>query len=1141
MKKSVKPSNKTQANSTTQLKAPVPQGFESNTLSAHVDTGAASHNCTVLLATALVKISTSNGHNIIVRAVLYSASQTSIISEHCASMIHIQRSSVGVHEIKGIASARIKPKGLSFVNISSLNGKTLATAHPVLILDRITNDMPSVKISSEIKAQIKEYALADPNFDTPGHLLIGADLFAQTIIGSATSLGDRMPYTINTIFGYVVLGNVPTSQDGQTFSGLTTLLSINDLTLHETLQRFWALEEPPACSKLSPEEMECEDHFLKTHSRDETGRYVCCLPFKENPVKLGNSSTVALQTFKSLEHDALLGSDTVEEAAKLQQDVINLLRKGGFELRKWASNNSQILENLPPQHCLSTDSPCVSILGLKWNPHSDTFSYAISEAPLIFTKRAILSSIAKIYDVTGMLTPVIFWAKALMQHIWSLGLDWDNTLPSDIIDRWSTFVNELPEIENLEIGRYISLSDAVNIQLHGFSDASELGFAGCVYLRTENPQGSIYVNLLIAKSRVAPLKRITIPRLELCGAHILAKLLHYCVDQLSDRYKIDSVTAWSDSTVALSWIHTPSHRLKLYVANRVAQIQELTPSCIWKHISTLENPADVASRGLTPSLLIHNKLWWSGPTWLKSSSDSWPQPSSHLPEEELPEIKTTTLNLLTIAEDQDLKFINKFSSWTKLLHVMGYVLRFISCLKTKQRITHSLTLEELEVSNKRICWLVQRESFSEDINSLSKKNVCSSRIQRLSPFMDDEGLLRVGGRLKHSELPYSAKHQIILPKDHFVVNLIIDYHHRIFLHCGPTQLQAVLREKYWILSARSIIRSRIFKRLRCFRMKPKPNTPLMGDLPSPRVVATRPFNVTGVDYAGPFTVKLYVLKRLQPIKVYLCLFVCFATKAVHLEVVSDLSSEAYIAALTRFISRRGSVKEIHSDCGTNFVGEAAALHKCFNNLLCNPVTHRFAEENNISFKFLPPHAPHQGGLWERAVRSAKHHLHRVIGGQILTYEEFITLVSRVEAILNSRPLTPLSGDPNDLESLTPGHFLTGGPLKSMVEPQYDETSCNRLRRWQLVQAFSQHIWTRWSQEYLHTLQHHSKWTSKTENLKIGDLVVIHEPNTPPLQWKLARITAVSPGADGIVRVVHLRTATGNFSRPTVKVSLLPTN
>ncbi|XP_054257068.1 uncharacterized protein LOC128982054, partial [Macrosteles quadrilineatus] len=708
-------------------------------------------------------------------------------------------------------------------------------------------------------------------------------------------------------------------------------------------------------------------------------------------------------------------------------------------------------------------------------------------------------------------------------------------------DVWSTFVNELPEIENLEIGRYISLSDAVNIQLHGFSDASELGFAGCVYLRTENPQGSIYVNLLIAKSRVAPLKRITIPRLELCGAHILAKLLHYCVDQLSDRYKIDSVTAWSDSTVALSWIHTPSHRLKLYVANRVAQIQELTPSCIWKHISTLENPADVASRGLTPSLLIHNKLWWSGPTWLKSSSDSWPQPSSHLPEEELPEIKTTTLNLLTIAEDQDLKFINKFSSWTKLLHVMGYVLRFISCLKTKQRITHSLTLEELEVSNKRICWLVQRESFSEDINSLSKKNVCSSRIQRLSPFMDDEGLLRVGGRLKHSELPYSAKHQIILPKDHFVVNLIIDYHHRIFLHCGPTQLQAVLREKYWILSARSIIRSRIFKRLRCFRMKPKPNTPLMGDLPSPRVVATRPFNVTGVDYAGPFTVKLYVLKRLQPIKVYLCLFVCFATKAVHLEVVSDLSSEAYIAALTRFISRRGSVKEIHSDCGTNFVGAAAALHKCFNNLLCNPVTHRFAEENNISFKFLPPHAPHQGGLWERAVRSAKHHLHRVIGGQILTYEEFITLVSRVEAILNSRPLTPLSGDPNDLESLTPGHFLTGGPLKSMVEPQYDETSCNRLRRWQLVQAFSQHIWTRWSQEYLHTLQHHSKWTSKTENLKIGDLVVIHEPNTPPLQWKLARITAVSPGADGIVRVVHLRTATGNFSRPTVKVSLLPTN
>ena len=188
---------------------------------------------------------------------------------------------------------------------------------------------------------------------------------------------------------------------------------------------------------------------------------------------------------------------------------------------------------------------------------------------------------------------------------------------------------------------------------------------------------------------------------------------------------------------------------------------------------------------------------------------------------------------------------------------------------------------------------------------------------------------------------------------------------------------------------------------------------------------------------------------------------------------------------------------------------------------------------------MPTNAPHQGGLWERAVCSAKHHLHRVIGDQLLTYEEFVTLTTRVEAILNSRPIVPLSTDPNDLEPLTPGHFLAGGPLKSVIESNLSDIPSNRLRRWQQVQAFSQHIWRRWQQEYLHLLQQRSKWNTPQDNLKIGDLVIIHNSNSPRLHWKMGRISGVSPGKDGIVRVVHLKTATGNYSRPATRVSRLP--
>jgi hypothetical protein len=267
-----------------------------------------------------------------------------------------------------------------------------------------------------------------------------------------------------------------------------------------------------------------------------------------------------------------------------------------------------------------------------------------------------------------------------------------------------------------------------------------------------------------------------------------------------------------------------------------------------------------------------------------------------------------------------------------------------------------------------------------------------------------------------------------------------------------------------------------------------------------------------------------------------------ATKAVHIEVATDLTTEGFIAALIRFVSRRGLCADIYCDCGTNFVGADAALRRLlatqFNSPSSQNAIQRFSASQGINFHFNPPAAPHQGGLWESAVKSAKYHLRRVIGDTVLTLSQFTTLTIQVEAMLNSRPLTPLSSDPSDMTALTPGHFLIGAPLTAAPEPRVSEVPNNRLKHWHLVQAFHQRIWHRWSLEYIHTLQQRNKWTQFNENLKIGDLVLIHTP-TSPLEWPLARITGLHPGKDGIVRVVDLKTSTGQLTRPAVKVYLLP--
>ncbi|XP_055918523.1 uncharacterized protein LOC129950618 [Eupeodes corollae] len=416
-----------------------------------------------------------------------------------------------------------------------------------------------------------------------------------------------------------------------------------------------------------------------------------------------------------------------------------------------------------------------------------------------------------------------------------------------------------------------------------------------------------------------------------------------------------------------------------------------------------------------------------------------------------------------------------------------------------------------------------------------------SRIRKLNPYMQFDSLfplVRVGGRLEQSELPYDAKHPILLPKSHPFVECFMNFLHFKHRHAGAQALVSIARQQFWIIDARSLATKVVHNCLRCFRMRPKLREQIMSDLPSSRVCSTRPFLVSGVDFCGPFptTVKT---RGCRTTKSYLAVFVCFSTKAVHLEIVSDLTTSGFMAALGRFIARRGICRYLYCDNATNFVGarnELADLKKQFYNQGTQSSILSACAEDNIEFHHIPPRSPHFGGLWESAVKSAKSLLIRSCNPFSLTFEELTTVAAEIEAILNSRPLTPLTSDPSDEQVLTPGHLIIGSPLTSFEEPNI--TNISRLNRWQQLTSIRQHFWKRWSREYISQLQYRHKWNSTSADIQPGTMVLVSDDNLPPLKWLLGRIVDTIRGKDGHVRVISIKTKSGIITRAVHKVAPL---
>lgn len=866
-------------------------------------------------------------------------------------------------------------------------------------------------------------------------------------------------------------------------------------------------------------------------------------------------------TKKHYVDDYLDGADTVKEAIKLINDVISVNISGGFELRNWISNNAAVIEKIPENLRSSTLSnfeigeelPTERILGLYWNANTDEFQFNCSfhkiekgllDGVLRPTKRQYLKILMSLFDPLGFLAHFTVRGKILLQEIWRSKIGWDDEVPLSIYTKWSHWIQELKKIPKFKVPRcYMKIVQNYSVQMHVFCDASEKAFAAVVYLRM-NTEDDVELSFVMAKTRVAPLKPLSIPRMELQAALLGSRLYTTVVKELE--YKIPNVTFWSDSKTLLYWLRSETKIYKPFVAHRVGEITESTNFRDWRWVPTSMNVADLATRDHIETDLSSKCAWINGPEFLLKSEEHWPtEDGDDRKDDEVNaaeiEEKTVQLVFLTNTISEELIEAKRFSSWMRLKRAVAWVLRFVQNCKLaagsrkgeSELLPHELMSAELVLLKQS-----QNQSFPEEIKCLKKNDLLTkrSRIFKLTPKLDEDGILRVDGRTTRSpELSLTTKNPAILDSKHYITILIIRNQHKLAMHNGQELVMNELRQQYYVLNARTAVR-RVWKDCpTCILSRAKPTPPQMAPLPLCRVTQQkRAFMETGLDYFGPMEVTIGRRRE----KRYGVLFTCMATRAIHLEIAASLTTDSAIMAIRRFSARRGFPNKIFSDNGTNFRGADKELANALKEFDQGQITADLSNKG-VEWHFNPPSAPHMGGSWERMVKSVKTTLLVVLREQAPREEILQTLFAEVENIVNSHPLTHVSTDHNDMESLTPNHFLLGMSGNMPIPGMFDDSDLILRKQWRKSQRFADQFWKRWVREYLPVLTRRTKWHQQTKPIQIGNLVLVADGNLPRNCWPRGIVTSVFPGTDGIVRTVEVRTAThGKLKRPVVKICAL---
>ena len=834
---------------------------------------------------------------------------------------------------------------------------------------------------------------------------------------------------------------------------------------------------------------------------------------------------------------------SVPEAKKLTSDLDTVLAKGGFHVKGWISNQP-LKEDKPDQEeqemKLLQGHTEEKVLGSVWNNLSDIFSFRVKEgitklppqgASEKLSKRTILSQISRIYDPVGFAAAFLIRTKIGMQRLWQRGFEWDDDLPPATRDEWIQLFQEMKDLNHVTFDRCLTPPEAVGSPtLCIFSDASEEAFGACAYIRWQISSTEYDVRFIAAKSRVAPLKTLTIPRLELQAA-VLASRLYKSITEES-RLAFEKAILLSDSKIVISWICNQARSFKPFVSSRIAEIQSNSDPTQWRHVPGELNVADDVSRGIPAKDL--NGRWQNGPEFLRRPEDEWPNDPSTADQNAMHQErrKVQIVCALTTAQTIDCK---KFSNWRRLVRVTAYILRFIRKLKNKRRergeeqvngTERAGPLSPDELQQAETLWIKEAQK------SLHER-LAKGDFKMLSPFKDEEGVIRVGGRADEAMMLYESKHPALLPHNHWI-SLLITWRMHQFGHSGVATTAAKTRRRYWILKVHDLAKSVKYRCVFCREMEHQVESQLMADLPRHRLAPyTPPFYYTSCDYFGPYQVKL---GRNKSTKHYGVIFTCLNTRAVHLEMAMDYSTMEYMQVLRRFFAIRGQPAFMMSDNGSQLVGAERELREMIRGWNIEQLRD-FCAEKGMEWRFITPTAPHQNGCAEALVKSCKLALRKAIGQQTLTPFELYTCLLEVANLVNQRPIGRIPNDPDDGSYLCPNDMLLGRASSEVPQGPFRETR-NPRHRVEFVQKIVDTFWQRWTRDVFPSLVPRRKWNVERRNVRVDDVVIIQNPNAIRGSWAIGKGVNVYPGPDGKVRNTKVKTATGEYQRPITKIVVI---
>lgn len=861
--------------------------------------------------------------------------------------------------------------------------------------------------------------------------------------------------------------------------------------------------------------------------------------------------------------DLLDSTDTEEEAIRLAKEVFMIHKKAGFEIRNWLSNSENVLKELQSTSLqaknleMKPEMTTEKVLGMWWSTQRDTFTYSVSykkinkdllDGSRCPTKREVLRILMSVFDPLGFLAAFLVLVKILLQKIWRSSIDWDEHISAEHYADWLMWTKLLPAVGKIEIPRCytkgVVLTDDHSIQLHIFVDASENAYAAVAYFRF-NLGTVIDCSIVSAKTKVAPQRPISIPRLELQAATLGARLASNI--RSSHKMRIDSQHFWSDSRTVLSWLRSNPCNYRQFVAFRLGEIAESTNINEWRWVPTALNVADEATKWQKLPDLSSNCRWLAGPQFLRLSEEEWPKDTTSRNIDDSNEELRATLSHALLDSPITVN-IDRFDKWKRLLYAQAHTYRVIAVWKALANHMPApigpMSSLELEKAEQRLIHRAQYDCFMNELFVLrGNRNKPeshqyiekSSAIYTYSPYLEKDGLIRVRGRIDAApNADFAVKRPVLLPRDHRITKLIVDDYHRRFHHQNHETVLNEIRQRYIVPKLRQLFKSIRTKCQYCIISRSKPLPPQMAELPTARLASfTRPFTFIGIDYFGPMMV--VVGRRAE--KRWGVLITCLTVRAVHIEIAHTLTTDSCIMSIQNFIARRGVPSVIHCDNGTNFHGAKNELEKALKDVSFDEIKHKF-ESTDTTWKFNPPAAPHMGGAWERLVGSVKRSLLAISPPRNPSDEVLRNLLMEVEKTINTRPLTHVSVENDEDEALTPNHFLIGSSSGARLPGKFTDDDLILRKNWRISQQLANHFWRRWVREYMPTLTRRTKWFKDVKPIEVGDVVIVVDENEPRNSWPKGRILEVFKGKDGQVRRALIQTQNKVMDRPAVKIAVL---